>query len=759
MRSGPVSVLLVGSCFVLACQPQFTVPDSVIITCSTGDKCPTGLTCSEALGRCIRPGDDGLPLTVAGNPAWNTTKGAAGTVFQVSFSTSKPLGTDPLVQVQIPKDQSFRPLAQVSASDLTYTYAYRVAGDEGDGVGAVTVRLVDTFGKVADAQALGTVTFAFTAAGIAADSVKIVPPYAQEGTIVFIRFKPTVEGTTIKRVRVGATSATATDPQPTDGTVEYQFGVQGGAEGARAITADLVGPGGTESPATPVGTLIADFTAPTVTHTDIEKDKTHPGDSESVTVTLSEAVATTPRLELRRGAANPTRFTTTQLSATQFRFDGVIRPADVGTPAFTLSLAQDFAGNSAIPREIGTVSVSTSKPALASALTQLDPKAWLTTGDVVKVSFVTAGPVEAPDVRVASVSGQSVAMTQVSSEPAGSTGGSTFVYSHTVAAADPQGGAHIDVRIKDLFGNSAGPFSTGQFIVDTAAPTAAAGLSVSPASPLGLGDLLVVTVNANKVLNQATLVATPPLEFTETLISGTAAIWTHTVTASDASAAYSLVATVVDRAGNSTTVTPSTVTLDTVLPGATTASAGPSFATIGTVVRAIFDVTEQVPSDPVVTLGDVLLTKDTTTSSGTHYVYTHVVGATEVQHALPVAVALTDLAGNTNSVLLGQVELDFSLITPADITVTPANAAPGDTITIIAQAHNPLGMTANVLVRSSVGLDFGTATISGSTATWTHIVTAADATGPLDLTVSVSNEAEHSFPIQLDAVATIGSGT
>jgi hypothetical protein len=763
VRSALASVLLGGSFLLVACQPTFSVPDGVTLTCSGNDKCPSGYTCSAALGRCIHPGDDGLPLNVTGTPAWNTTTGSAGSILQVTFSVSKSLGMDPLVQLQLPKDNSFRPFALVHFDDdKQYVYAYRVTGDEGDGAAAVTVKLVDTFGKVADAQPLGSEQLVFTAIGIAAESVKITPAYAASGTIVHVQFKPTVAGTTVKSVHIGSAQATASDPQPTDGTVDYQFGIQGGVEGPRPITTDLVGPSGKVSPAIPVGTVVADFTPPTVVtaSTVIDKSMTHPGDTETVTVTLSEPLSQVPQLDLGRGSGgSPLRFTATILSATQYRYQATIRLADVGTPVLTLSLATDLAGNIAPATQVGVITVANTKPAI-DALTSVNPKAFVTVGDVVKVSFTALGTVQAPDVKIVLVSGESIALAQESTEPFGTDGGAKFVFSHTVASADPQGGAHVDVRLTDLFGNKAGPFSTGQFIIDRAAPVSAAGVIASPPSPLSIGTLLVVTVNADKILGQATLTSTPALTFSEPTLSGTAAIWTHTVTAADTTGAYSLNASIRDRAGNTTAVTPGSVTFDTVLPSAVAGSWTPAFATVGTVVRAAFDVTETLAADPVVSLGSAALPKDAA-SAGTHYIYTHVVTASDPQRALPLTVELKDLSGNENDLVPAQVNLDFSLVQPSDIVVSPASATVGDTLTVVATAHRALGTTQTLTVDAPAGLTFSAPTIDSDagTVTWTHVVTAGDTAGPVNLTVSLSDQATHAFPIALTAAATIVPGT
>jgi hypothetical protein len=759
------AILLAG--LVSGCQPKFSVPSGVHVTCSANANCPSGYSCSHTLGRCIVPGDDGIPLNVVGT-SWSATTVGAGNTLQVSFQVTKALAINPVVLIQLPKDGTTRPLGLVSATGQSYVYAYRVIGDEGAGAAAVSAQLVATYGDSTDGQPqdsvvtqpLGSVQLDFTLPSVVQGSAEITPAVANAGTVVSIVFKPVtaagLPAPTVSAVHVGSGAATLAETQPSDGSVAWQFTVAAAmTEGATAVTADLKDAAGNESPATPIGVVTIDDTAPTLMSQQINPTMTHPGATLSVDVTLSEPLSHAPTLEIRAGEP----FAATEISPAEYRFVYVVQLADVGTQTLTLSDAEDLAGNVAAPITVGMLAVSDTVPALVSGSLMLTSgAAWMTVGGVVTVAFSTTGAVQTPAVNIALASGQSIAMAQMSSSPAGS--GTAYVFSHTISGTDAQGSGTVTVNLTDLYGNTAGPFSVGQFNIDTTPPTAPGGLLIKPSSPVPIGALLLVSVDADKILAGATISTTPTLAFPPAVLGGTSAVWSHTVTAADTNGSYMISATITDRAGNSFTVPTTSVTLDTTIPGATPGfSVSPAYATVSSPITATFAVSEALQSDPVVLIGappaTVQMTKDPTQSSGLQYVFTYSVGPTDPTGALPITAQMTNTSGNAGSTLLGQVNIDFSLITPLDVTAAPTPATAGDTITVTAQAHKPLGPTASIQILSPAGLTFGPANISGSSVSFSHFVTAADPLGSYDVSITVEDSAMQQFTVVLPGLGTI----
>jgi hypothetical protein len=317
------------------------------------------------------------------------------------------------------------------------------------------------------------------------------------------------------------------------------------------------------------------------------------------------------------------------------------------------------------------------------------------------------------------------------------------------------------VQLTDLYGNTAGPFTVGQFNIDTTPPKVLSTELTPTTGNAGLGTLLVVTLNTSEILSAATVASTPSLSFTPVPLSptSTSAVFSHLVSAADTNGSYTVTATLTDRAGNVTTASSITVVLDTVLPTASNTSVTPPFATVGSTITATFDASVALMGNPVVLLGTVPMTQVSATRQS--YVYSYAVTEADLPAVLPDTVAinaqLTDANGNNGTVFVGQVTIDTSLITPEDFTSTPNPAilASGGTLTITAQGRKGVGSAQPLTVLAPAGLTFGLPTVTGNTVTWTHTLAANDPTGPINILATLTDLANDSFTLEVDGVGTV----
>jgi len=152
-------------------------------------------------------------------------------------------------------------------------------------------------------------------------------------------------------------------------------------------------------------------------------------------------------------------------------------------------------------------------------------------------------------------------------------------------------------------------------------------------------------------------------------------------------------------------------------------------------------VSEGLVTDPTVKVDGTRMDKDFTNSSGTHYVYSHLVSSSKGEGMKEVTATLVDGAGNITAATLGNVLYDFAapVLNDAMVTVTPASPVGVNRIvTVTVGAPAPYSYAA---LSADPTLGFGPAVLSSTSAIWTHLVTASDRSGEVALTVVVRDMA------------------
>lgn len=150
---------LVAASLLASCQVNLTVPKEAVLSCSSATACPQGWEC--VAGRCVKPSERDVtpPTLLADSISITPDVGRRGTHLRVAFSVDEALGTPPQVTLRLATPIA---LEQEEASDgREFVFGYSATGSEPETSVAVTARLEDAWGNVADGQSLGTVAFDF----------------------------------------------------------------------------------------------------------------------------------------------------------------------------------------------------------------------------------------------------------------------------------------------------------------------------------------------------------------------------------------------------------------------------------------------------------------------------------------------------------------------------------------------------------------------------------------------------------------------
>jgi len=714
----------------------------------------------------VRTDKEGAALD--GSPVLTPPAGRAGTVFRLVFKVTEPLAADPTVAFRAPSaGVGVRTFALEGGEGLEYRYTYAVAGDEGEGAAPVEVRLIDASGNIAERLAAGTLRFDFTAPSVAPVADPVNPTVAKDGTAVTVRLGASETLGAPPRVRAGTVAGAMQEGSgpPWSGPFAFTVVVTKAelADGDVPVVARLEDEAGNVAQAAPVGTLHFDTVAPALAQEpEPGAPILRPDDVLSIVLRFTEEPSGVPVVAMQRGEEPPVALERIVSAPVVNTFVHQLRAGEDGDWVVSMSGLTDAAGNvqDPNPRELRRLQVDGRAPAIVGGAPTPPGQDFYKAGDVLRVAFTADEPVAEPELFVKLDGGRRVDLAKESEEPAvlpdGSTGIS-WAFSHTITEWDEEGTGQITFSLADAAGNRGGPWTLGPVTIDRTAPVLAeAGLSASPASPVPLGANLVVTATAVETLSAASLVSQPALPLGEAIVSGRTAIWSGVVTGAYASGTYVATPTITDRAGNTTILSPLEVVLDTdpptVLEGY---SVGPSPVAADATVRVEFTMSEPTGADgPVVRLGGVEMDAQTD-STDTRFVFAHVAAATENSGAKPVAVRLTDAAGNATTTSLGSVVYDFDAprLAEADIAVSPRSPIPlGANLTVTATAGEPI---ASAELSPAFALSLGTPLISGRSAIWSHVVTESDPSGPFDVTVTVTDLAGNRATATRTAAGTL----
>ncbi|MBI5527157.1 MAG: hypothetical protein HY897_12550 [Deltaproteobacteria bacterium] len=181
--------VLLTSAFLAACSTDLAVPDEAQLGCAAEADCPSGWTCNEKVGRCVKTTNidstaPGLVSEVIVAPPVLKMAATATVSFEVSEDLSKP----PVVSVNAGTDRLLS-LDESASSGAKYAFSYAAAGDEPQGVESpISIVLTDESGNESGKLSGKSLKFDFLAPSVQADKVLVTGSPAKKDGVVTVKF-------------------------------------------------------------------------------------------------------------------------------------------------------------------------------------------------------------------------------------------------------------------------------------------------------------------------------------------------------------------------------------------------------------------------------------------------------------------------------------------------------------------------------------------------------------------------------------------
>jgi cysteine-rich repeat protein len=399
-----------AACVLSGCLLDLRVPDGTSVSCVANTDCPNNWACSPT-GLCVDPArlQEGSPALVA-VPRVSPEVGAQSAVFVLTFEVSKPLTRDPVVEVDTGVSQGLFWVddERTQREALKYTYLFSLSDrPDGETLAAtsgshpITIALTDAVGSSVRGLSAGSLRYDLD-----------TPPLID---VAFSKPSFSIGETVLLSLTVGEVLADEaptifafdTDPSLTLAfsvglTYVYSRVVDASfAEGTYTLSAmrlaDAVGNQTIETLAAP-RSFSVDSHAPVITPcASISTTPLRIGQSVTLQVLSSEALATAPSARIGDAIMQPAAATCVAPSGSQawgFTYDALGGEIE-GSQAIIVE-ARDAAGNET--RSVaGTVRFDFTAPAIVSGTTalQLQPGAGnplpsvtaATNGTTISVSF------------------------------------------------------------------------------------------------------------------------------------------------------------------------------------------------------------------------------------------------------------------------------------------------------------------------------------------------------------------------------------
>jgi len=485
------------------------------------------------------------------------------------------------------------------------------------------------------------------------------------------------------------------------------------------------------------GGIAVDTTAPVLGDLQVAPGPLAAARTSLVVTAFADDVVASARIE----SSPPLEFPRAILSGDRALWSYLVSPADESRDHVLTARVTDRAGNESAAAD-AIVRFDTRAPQALQVVVEGSPAR---AGTLVRASFTASESLaEAPLVSVGGVPMDPDSASDL-----------RYSFSHAASTREGSGVRDVAVRLRDPAGNETQSL-LGRVTYDFAAPVlSASDVVVSPATPVGIGAVLTVSATAAEALDSARVEVVPALDLGAPVVSGRTARWSRAVLAADAGGERAFAVFVTDLAGNESNGIAVRASLDTERPVASGATIEGSPAREGTVIAVEFDVSESLPADPVVTVGDAVLAKDEAASGALHYRYTHVASAADGAGAKPVSITVMDAAGNATTALPGQVVEDFKppVLTRTDVRVAPVSPiGVGANLTIAATADEPI---ADATAEVAPALALGEAIVSGRTAFWSHLVEASDAAGEHSVAVVLHDAAGNETILDVEGAFTL----
>jgi hypothetical protein len=732
----------------VACSTDLAVPEEAQLECASAADCPSGWTCNQKVGRCVKTENiDSTAPAIVGDVTVTPAMLKKGAKATVSFEVSEDLSTPPVVAVNAGTDRLLTPASSLQPPAYAFTYA--AVGDEVQDIESpISIVLTDKSGNESGKLSGGSLKFDFIAPDLVDWAISGSPVNATGTAAVTFTVNETPAVPPAVKLNTGESLTLSGVPfdnryvftySPTGNESEDFAGV-----GVTIALADEAGNTASKVLDTPI---VFDFTLPAIDGTvSIDPPVATAGTSVSVTFSTSEDLDDDPVVTAGGGEIPGER-----LGARAFKYTYAVTSADAeGGRTIAIAL-KDPAGNEQTVLDAGNFVVDLTAPKVVAgtlALKEGRTRYSAVTGfDSLEVSFDVD---EAPAGMEASV--------QTAGGPVplacGAYSGQSphFTCSYTVTGSEGSGMHAVVVTLLDEARNRGS--ESREVFFDFSAPKV---MSTDVNPPVGrLGGTLVYSATADEPLGAG---ASPVLSVAGTgawsspNVAGTLVTWMHTIgaAASENGTHAVLVSGLCDEVGNCTAgeVQGREVVIDNVMPGiaaapVVTIDTGYPRAKDGAVVTVNFSANEALISAPEARLG-----QKTMTCTGTHpdYTCTRTVSAAAGEDDEGVAgiyLVLTDAASNQTTTNVWSLELDFSAPDLVGAEASPNRAKNGVSIAYSVTPNEALSRTPADTPVMTAARQAGTETLAfalrgGTSYIFEHTVSATDSDGTYDVSVTMTD--------------------
>ncbi len=687
---------------------------------------------------------DYTPPVVTGTPTLSRAEARVGQTVGVTFASSEALAEGAVVQLVGPGGLPLATLVAGERVGTTYVYALEVTPALADGdFDLVLASFADLVGNAGTATTLATLTLDSTPPGFVG-GVEVDRP-AVSHLVGFDRLLVsfTLDETAVSAdALVGPTLVSCDllggDPPLVAYGCDYEVG-DTDPEGVQIVTVVVTDSAGNNGFAVAPSVKL-DFSGPSLTLASAPLGR----EARAGEVLTVEVVASEP-LDAAGVVLNSGGLALVGPTVDGTRYTWSYTVADGDDASFALSATgKDLAGNLSPTAASGSVGVDGDPPGVSLPVlssTSVAPGAgfFLTfTADELLLGH--------PVVTFSNGIDTPRSMTR----DAANSSGLSFEYDASAPLTGSAVNYAVTISLADAAGNQVA-IAAGTIAIDTVAP-AIAGIDVSHTSAK-LGDVVRFVVAANEPMATAPTLSVVGPEGTLFLDTEPASpapdrlsyVYVLPVDAALDQGTYVLQPfTLSDSAGNEGPHDPQgqvSVAVDTVAPLVTNIDVSPGRVTNGDVIIVSFDVSDLAATPQAVTLGDDGFTARAPLPGFDYSYELDVTTASPAAGLRAIAITVADPAGNLG---LGSdtVEVDYTLPGLASVSVTPANAALGKTVTLVVVANEELTSPPSLSVSAGgTALSMSGPTPNGLAYSWTGTVGAGTAQGTHTFQVSMTDVA------------------
>ncbi|MBI5526160.1 MAG: hypothetical protein HY897_07480 [Deltaproteobacteria bacterium] len=719
------------ACATFGCSSDLAVPSEAKIGCRSEADCPSGWTCNEKVGRCVKTENiDSTVPALAGEVSVSSPTLKRGATARVTFEVSEDLSKTPVVSVSAGTDRLLS-LDDKASSGTRYVFAYQAVGDEPQGVESpISIVLTDKSGNESGKLSGKSLRFDFLAPDLVDATIAGSPVNKKGAVTVTFSVNETPAEAPVVKLATGQVLAASGEPKNNKYTYSYApTGDESEDPAGVSVTVDLVDGARNEKSGIGIGTIVFDFAAPAINGSPaVTPAVAKAGTTVTVAFETTEPLSAMPVVK-----AGGKDLAGTEFPGNSYQFGYKVAEGEAdGERAITISLS-DRAGNPLDDAAGGSFVVDSTTPQLGELVTSSKKYSARPGFNTVTLTFDCSEDVEGGLVATVGEAFMKCEPWRAASP--------NYTCTYPVTGEEVAGTTEAAVAAIDKAGNIG--FRTTSIDLDFSGPGLT--LSVQPNNrPARLGEIVTIGVASSEALNPVGVALdSGGLALGAPSGSGTSFTWTYSVKATD-EGSFNLSAAATDTVGNPAAAPATgTVALDGVKPSVSNVAADKakySRAAGHDRVTVSFHATENVGTGLAVAVGGQSMTCGAPTGTPPDLVYACAcdVQAGDTDGIKEIAIQAPDAAGNT-AFGSGSVEYDF---TPPVVTSSggsPDPAGLGRVLVYTLNASEPL--LSDPILHTVPDLAFTGPSRSGTAYTWTRTVDGSEGQGVYTATLDMADAA------------------